>query len=427
MREYNLDLHFHGPYAGGVSKNMLIPVIAEQAQLKGLDVVSTADITHGKWLEHVKQELVEEENGVYKHRDFATRFLVGTEVCCNQRIHHLIYLPDLSTAETFRLKLMGKGNLDCGICGRPSLRMGPEELAGQVHDLGGLIGPAHAFTPYFSVYAHFNSVKQAYGTEGGKITFMELGLSADSYFADLIEENHQYAFLTNSDSHSPWPHRIGREFTRMKMEKLGFEGLRRALADRDPEGGGPSVTLNAGLDPREGKYHLTACNLCFKKYPVEALDKFKGRCPCGGSIKKGVRDRVQELATFSEETHPPHRPPYLHLLPLAEIIQAAVGIENPTAQKVQEPWLKLVESFGNEIKVLVDVPIVELAEVDEEIAAYVEAFRAGRVLYLPGGGGQYGKPVVCRTEEEFERKKVELKDALAGKGDGDKQKTLRDY
>lgn len=424
MREFNLDLHFHGPWAGGVSKNMLIPVIAEQAQLKGLDVVSTADATHGDWLKHLKQELVEEENGVYRHPGFETRFLVGTEVCCNRRVHHLIYLPDLATAETLRLKLMGKGSLDCAMCGRPQLRMSPEEIAGVVHDLGGIIGPAHAFTPYFSVYAHFDSVKQAYGAEGKKISFMELGLSADSYFADLIAENHEYAFLTCSDSHSPWPHRIGREFTRMKMEKPGFEGLRRALADREDG----LITLNAGLDPREGKYHLTACNACYKKYSVEAAEKFKWKCvTCKGEVKKGVRDRIRELADFGEEVHPRHRPPYQHLVPLAEIIQAAVGAENPLAEKVQRPWLKFVETVGNEIKVLVDAPIVELQEIDERIAAYVEAFRAGRVLYLPGGGGQYGKPIICLSEEELERKKTELGDALEGKGDAEKQRTLLDY
>ena len=144
-------------------------------------------------------------------------------------------------------------------------------------------------------------------------------------------------------------------------------------------------------------------------------------------MKKGVRDRIQELATFVEEVHPRHRPPYLHLLPLAEIIQSAVGAENPTTQKVQEPWLRFIERFGNEIKVLVDAPIVELQEVDEGIAAKIEAFRAGRVLYIPGGGGQYGKPIVCTTEEDFERKKTELKDALEGKGEMDRQKTLLDY
>ncbi|MBU1939599.1 phosphotransferase, partial [Candidatus Micrarchaeota archaeon] len=63
MHEYNCDLHFHGPYSGGVSKNMQIPVIAEQARLKGLDVVCTSDILHAKWLEHVKESITERGNG----------------------------------------------------------------------------------------------------------------------------------------------------------------------------------------------------------------------------------------------------------------------------------------------------------------------------------------------------------------------------
>ena len=47
MKEFDADLHFHGLYSGGVSKNILPSVIAEQAQLKGLDIVSISDILHG--------------------------------------------------------------------------------------------------------------------------------------------------------------------------------------------------------------------------------------------------------------------------------------------------------------------------------------------------------------------------------------------
>lgn len=42
--------------------------------------------------------------------------------------------------------------------------------------------------------------------------------------------------------------------------------------------------------------------------------------------KKGVEDRINELADFEVPRHPAYRPPpYLHLMPLAEIIQMALG------------------------------------------------------------------------------------------------------
>ncbi|MBN2127151.1 MAG: helix-turn-helix domain-containing protein, partial [Candidatus Diapherotrites archaeon] len=208
MKEFNCDLHFHGPQSSGVSKNMEIPVIAKQSELKGLQVVSTSDILNQKWFEHVKKFLVEEENNVFTARDSKTNLIVGTEVNCNKRVHHLIYLPSLESAIELKNSMEGKAIFDSWGCGRPTIRLSAEEIAEHVKDAGGIIGPAHAFTPYFSVYAHFNSLKEVYGNQEKNIYFMELGLSADTNLADLISENHKYSFLTNSDSHCVHPESI---------------------------------------------------------------------------------------------------------------------------------------------------------------------------------------------------------------------------
>ena len=423
MKEFDCDLHFHGPYSAGVSKNMTLPVMAEQARMKGLHLLSSADILNQKWFDHVKENLVEED-GVFRHKDFDTFFVIGTEVQCNSRVHHLIYLPDLSAAETLKEKLKGKGVFDSWGCGRPVLRMTAEELTEKVLDSKGIIGPAHAFTPYFSVYAHFDSLENLYGRFWKEISFMELGLSADSYLADLIPENHRYTFLTNSDSHSPWPHRLGREFNRIKMEEPSFEELKKALERK----GERKVALNVGLDPREGKYHRTACNACYQKYSLEQAQKLGWRCPsCKGEIKKGVRERILELAPSEEESHPGFRPPYLHILPLAEIIQATFNTASVNAKKVQSAWMDFVGRFKSEIKVLVDEPIERLAEENREIAQKVNAFRQGWVIYIPGGGGQYGKPVICNSAEEFAEKKIELKNEVEGVNTALQQKTLAEF
>ena len=108
MESFDCDLHYHGPFAGGTSKNMLLPVIAEQARLKGLDCVTTAYITHAKWFEHVKANIVEEEHGVFMDKEQKVHVVVGTEVCTNDRVHHVLFFPDLTSAASFKEGLEGQ-------------------------------------------------------------------------------------------------------------------------------------------------------------------------------------------------------------------------------------------------------------------------------------------------------------------------------
>ena len=423
MKEYNLDLHLHGLHSGGVSKNMTLPVIAEQSVLKGTNVLVTGDITHKKWLDHVKKNLEEESNGVYTDLRKNCHFIIGTELEDSQSIHHLAYLPSIGGAEELREKLFPFGNLDGVMCGRPKLRLTPEQLAEKVDSVGGILGPAHAFTPYTGIYAKYDSLKEAYASMHEKLLFLELGLSADSGLADTVSQNHGYSFLSNSDSHSPWPLRIGREFNRVKMRKPDFASLKKALEQKEEK----LITLNAGLDPREGKYHATACNSCFSKYSLEHAEHLNWRCTkCRGQIKRGVRDRIKMLSTENAKS-PGFRPRYMHMLPLAEIIQQAVNTKGINTVAVQSKWRDFVDAFGNEISALLDAKQEELEEVDKNTAENIIAFRNSLVLYIPGGGGEYGRPIICKTREEYEGKKLELKNELLGTSDADRQRTLNQF
>lgn len=422
MQEFNCDLHYHGPFAGGVSKHMSIPIIAEQAQLKGLDLVVTSDSIHSEWLQHCKENLQEVENGIYAHSSFKTQFVVGTEVIDNHRVHHLIYLEDFTRAEELRAKLLPHGRLDGAMAGRPMLRLNGEQIAGIVEQVGGMIGPAHSFTPYFGILAHYNRISECYGELSKNVRFMELGLSADTQFADMIVDNHNYEFVCYSDSHSPWPHRIGREFTRMRMHRPSFQELQKVFERK----GENKITLNAGLDPREGKYHATACNACYQHYSLDEAQKLNMRCSiCKGSIKRGVRDRIAMLAGPNPACSPEWRPPYRHILALAEIIQITLEAKEPTSDKVQEVWKKFVDAFGTEIHALLDAPLHELREVDHKVAENIESFRNGCVVYYPGGGGKYGIPFICKNEEDKQMKLLEIAEMEKGKNKG--QKTLGDF
>jgi uncharacterized protein (TIGR00375 family) len=135
------------------------------------------------------------------------------------------------------------------------------------------------------------------------------------------------------------------------------------------------------------------------------------RCVCGGVIKKGVKDRIEELADHPKPKHPDHRPPYLHIIPLSEIIAKAIGAPNANAKAVGDIWTKLVSKAGSEVAVLVDDPIENLA--NKDVADAVRRFRDGRVRLIPGGGGQYGTISFDNSLPEVKTKPKSLKGQTA--------------
>jgi PHP family Zn ribbon phosphoesterase len=105
-----------------------------------------------------------------------------------------------------------------------------------------------------------------------------------------------------------------------------------------------------------------------------------------------VKDRINERADFPEPRHPDHRPPYVHLIPMTEIITKAVGQQNPFTQTVNRRWSELVSVFKSEINVLIDCNIEDIAKATAPaITEAIQAFREKKVIIHPGGGGQYGR------------------------------------
>ncbi|MFB6116489.1 MAG: TIGR00375 family protein [Candidatus Nanosalina sp.] len=388
----DFDLHIHGKHSGGVSPDMEIPVIAEEAEKKGLDMVGTGDILNPKWLQHVKEE-TEQKDGYLKHGDI--KFVPTTEVEDEDRIHHLMIFPGLEAVEKAYSDFQELSD-DIRREGRPRIKAGGEKIVEIAKEHGALAGPCHAFTPYTAIYGKKDSLKQCYGEQTENLDFLELGLSADSSMASKISDHEDLIFLSNSDAHSPWPHRLGREFNRAELSSESFEGLRKLF---DGEAG--KIKLNVGLDPREGKYHCSACNSCHQKYSLEQAKKFDWRCQeCSETIKKGVNDRVNELAD-KEADYPVE---CLHLPPLAKIIQYTVGHASPTTKTVQKRYEALNEEFGAEVDILVEEKIEDIAEVDEEVAESIRKFREDEIVMVPGGGGDYGERIIPENKEE--RKKI---------------------
>ncbi|WP_292484446.1 TIGR00375 family protein [Methanohalobium sp.] len=379
--QINADLHLHSKYSMATSQKMNLPTMAEEAGKKGIDLVGTGDCTHPKWLQEIKKASLDDEN--IQIND--THFSLTTEIEDKNRVHHVLILPSISKAEELA-EIIGKhGDIESD--GRPSVRMDGCDIAEAARDTGALIGPSHAFTPWTAIYAAHDSLEDCYGDMTDYISFVELGLSADSDYADRIKELHRLTFLTNSDAHSPWSNKLAREFTRFEVTDISFEGIEKAILRKE----GYNATLNVGFFPQEGKYNESACvsSKCLNHYNYEKASSLNWKCPCGGRIKKGVYDRVNELANFDNPQHPDYRPEYIHLIPLAEIIMKALGHSSINTKGVARAWNTLIKEFGSEIAVLVDAEL-EALDVDERIIDAIVAFRKGDVILHPGGGGQYG-------------------------------------
>ncbi len=365
----NIDLHIHSCFSMASSPRMLPEAILSGCRLKGISVIGTGDILHPVWREMWEKTIIPEDMIA----------VPTTEVEGTDRVHHLILLPDYGAAHDLADDLTPFSK-NIGKNGRPQVKLTGEDIASRVHDLNGMIGPAHAFTPWTSLYASHDSVASCYGDE--PIDLLELGLSADSGYGSRIADLAGVPFLTNSDAHSPEPAKLGREFTRIETSSDRPDVT--AVLDAIKAG---TIVMNAGFFPEEGKYNRTACTRCFQPYSLSEAINHGWKCPVDkGKIKKGVRERAEELSSGPQA----QRPPYLHIIPLAEIIQRTLKTCSPNTKKCSELYLKCLVAFGDEISVLTETPLDDLCEFHHELGGAVAAFREGRITLHPGGGGRYG-------------------------------------
>ncbi len=376
----NADLHIHSKYSMATSSKMDLPTLASESRKKGIQLVATGDCLHPAWLAEIKK--LEEKNGVFRLDEI--HFVLSVEIEDMNQVHHLLIVPSISKAlELYEFMKPHSTNIDSD--GRPNVRLNGEEIAKAARSAGALIGPAHAFTPWTAMYAYHNSLKDCYGKMADYIYFIELGLSADTSYADRISELSCLTFLSNSDAHSPYVNKLAREFNRFEMKDTSFDELKMAIIREK----GRKPVLNVGMYPEEGKYNESACIRCYTHYTLRESIIKSWKCSCGGTIKKGVKDRVNELATYDTPEHPQHRPPYLHLIPLSEVIAMALG-KGTNTKGVKKVWDMLIERYGSEVAVLIDADIKD-SGVEEHIINAIMAFRNGKVKLHAGGGGQYGR------------------------------------
>ena len=404
------DFHIHSKYSRATSKNMNLLDIAKFCEFKGLNLIGTGDLTHPKWLKELKESLKEVDgSGIYRlaHNENApTRFIVSGEVCTVfnyedriRKVHHIIMTPSIEDAEHLANMLKNYGDLSTD--GRPTLRMSAAHLVEIVLELSNynIIYPAHAWTPWYGVFGSksgFNSLSECYQEMSNKVFALETGLSSDPSMNWRLSELDELTLLSNSDSHSAWPWRVGREANVFELDRLAYNEIIDAIREKKEK----RVKLTIETDPAYGKYHWSGHRKCNISMSAKESIIHNDTCPiCRRNLTKGVEQRVEELADREPGYRPSEAIDFIRLLPLSEIIAYTRGVDQIAHPKIWQIYNALIKKFGNEYSVLLKGNKNEIAQIsDVKIAEAIIKMRNGEMKVTPGYDGIYGKIKLSRED-----------------------------
>lgn len=391
------DLHIHSKYSRATSKEMNLESLDKWAKIKGIKVMGTGDFTHPAWFQEIKEKLEPAEPGLYKLRgsDTGTRFLLSVEISSiysqggkTRRVHNLIYAPNIEIAEKIDVVLGLRGNIKSD--GRPILGLSSIELAKLVFGISeeAVIIPAHAWTPWFSVFGSmsgFDTIEECFGEYTNRIFAIETGLSSDPAMNWRLSKLDKISLISNSDAHSA--EKIGREANVFDTE-LSFSGIIDAIKSRDPK----RFLYTIEFLPEEGKYYYDGHRLCNVVMSPEETKKNNKICPkCKKPMTVGVMYRVNELADRSNDFSSELRVPFKKAVPLLEIIREILGVASIT-KKVKIEYERLITIFGTELAILIDASIEEIKNKgSEKLAEAIDKMRKGNINIQPGYDGEYGK------------------------------------
>ena len=393
MYEVFADLHVHigrsetgKPIKITAARSLNFANIAKEcAERKGINIVGIIDCASPYVIEDIENFLktgdaYELEDGGIIYKDKVC-ILLGSEVETSEKgrngkcgaAHNVCFFPHLSDIKGFS-KEMSTHIKNITLSTQRSNISG-YELIDIVEKYNGILIPAHIFTPFKSYYGNCTDrLKNIFKEKYDKIFAVELGLSSDTFLADMISELEDKTFVTNSDAHS-LP-KIAREYNKMLVNDISFKEVVKALKNED----GRKILANYGLDPKLGKYHRTHCDNCDStietKEPVEI-------CPKCGSDKVtfGVFDRIELIKDKETTQSPANRPPYIYQIPLTFI----PGVGGKTIEK-------LLDNFETEMNILHKLSEDDIeAVVGEKVAKNIVNAREGKMKVEAGGGGNYGK------------------------------------
>ena len=391
------DLHIHSRYSRATSREMELETLAIWGKKKGITLIGTGDFTHPTYFAEIRSKLEPFDEGIYvlKRGERETKFMLTGEVSNIfsqggkvRKVHTLIFAPSLSAVEGINDKLRGLGKL--GSDGRPIFGFPAKELIKIILDIHDdcLVVPAHAWTPWFSVFganSGFDSLEECYGEEVKHIFAIETGLSSDPEMNWRLSVLDNITLISNSDAHSPT--RLGREANVFDCP-LNYREIVRAIREKDRR----KFLFTLEFFPQEGKYHFDGhrnCGVIFSPPQTRANDYL---CPvCKRRLTVGVMHRIEEMADRPEGFVPGNSIPSIHLIPLEEIIAESLAVGVGT-KAVEAEYERMIKAGGSEFAVLLDMPPEELNRfTTSRVLEGIVRMRQGKVNIVPGHDGVYGK------------------------------------
>ncbi len=398
------DLHIHSKYSRATSSKMNLEELSKGAKTKGIDILGTGDFLHPLWVRELKEKL-NDANGLYEYNGI--KFVLSGEVSLiytdsgkSRRVHHLLLAPDFEVLSQIIDFFESKGRTDYD--GRPIFGISSVEMAEELMNISKDIEiiPAHVWTPWFAIFGSmsgFDSVEECFQDKAKYIHALETGLSSDPPMNWRLSSLDKYTLVSNSDSHSPYPHRLGREANAFDLKEITYHALINAIRTRK------DFLFTIEVDPAYGKYHFDGHRNCnFSCHPKESI-KLNNICPkCKSKLTIGVLHRIEELADRPEGFRPANSIDYKSLLPLLEIISNVLNVGMFT-KKTYNVFNKLISAFGNEFNILLNVKKEELEKVvDKKIADAIILNRTGKIKITPGYDGVYGVPHFLKDQRNIE-------------------------
>jgi uncharacterized protein (TIGR00375 family) len=403
---FTCDFHVHSRYTRGASADMTLEQMAAHAKLKGLWLLGTGDFMHPAWFLELKEMLRPAElEGLYEYK--GTLFLLTAEVSSffsqkgrGRKVHSLVFAPSLEVALRIRQRLRRYGSLS--LDGVPALSISTHDLLKLLKDLSpeAFLVPSHIWNPLNSLFgarAGFNSLEECFGEDTEEVFALETGLASDPPMSWRQSSLNGKTLISGSDARDPCS--LGRKAF-LLATPLPFAGIRQAICSRDPE----KVLGTLESFPKAGRYYHDGhrgCRVCLSPEEAEALQNL---CPvCGRHLSMGVLHRVEELADRPPGEIPPGALPFTRLLPLREILSQVLRMQAETSL-VESEYMRLVQAFGNELNVLLDVPLSYLEKVTSPACVQAIAIvRSGRLNQVPGCDGRAGQVVIPRERQEMPR------------------------
>ncbi|MCP8322709.1 MAG: endonuclease Q family protein [Candidatus Methylarchaceae archaeon HK02M2] len=402
------DFHIHSYLSRATSPKMNLDELSRNAKLKGLNLLGTGDFTHPFWIRELKEKLKPlDDSGLFIYNNIFWILTGEVSTIYEQtnkvrKIHHVIHVPSFEIVDQINEIFSKRGNLTSD--GRPIFNglTSPELVEILISVYGDtLIIPAHAWTSWWGIIgasSGFDSIDECYQDQIKNIYAIETGLSSDPPMNWRLSSLDRFCLMSNSDAHSPWIWRLGRELNVFDLENVSYHEILDAVKKKDKK----RFMFTVEVPPEYGKYHYTGHRKCdVSLHPKEAI-KLDNICPkCGKKLTIGVLQRVEKLADRPEGFVPKDAVPYKSLLPLYEIISYVMGVDQLYSKKVMNEQDRLIAKFGNELKILLDVTKDELLKVtNDDIAEAIIKNRQGKVSFLAGYDGVYGKPITDIFKEK---------------------------